>query len=139
LGSLPDGLYQFTDNALTIFSTWPVERLRSLETALRAVRAAPDPRTAVEAVLKDEPDLADLAHKLSSLSNPQTIIGFVTMLLTAIMLLISQSGTTINTQTVIENVTKPPTQVKQATVSIKKVPPPPPRRKNPKGHRKRRK
>jgi hypothetical protein len=103
MGSVPDGLYQFADNALTVFSTWPVERLQALAGGLQAAQAAANPQAAVQKVLSDEPALSDLARTLGALRDPQTFIAFVTMLLTAIMLITSQPGTTINAQTVIES------------------------------------
>jgi hypothetical protein len=103
MGSVPDGFYEITNDAITVFSTWPVERLQALEGALRAAQQSPDPGPALREVLSEEPGLADVAGRLSSIRDPPTVIAFVTMLLTAIMLLTSHPGTTIDYQTVIQS------------------------------------
>lgn len=136
-GWLIPGVYEFTDDAINVFSTWPVERLQAFSAALQAAQTDPDPRAAIEAVLKDEPELGELQRRLSSLRDPKTVIGFVTMLLTAIMLLTSQPGTTINAQTVIEKVVTQPTPTMSRATP--KKPPPSPRKRRKVNQQKRRK
>jgi hypothetical protein len=139
MGSIPDGFYDFTGDTLRIFSPWPAERLRALTKALAAARQAPDPRAAVEQALKNDPDLADLARRLSPMRDAAAFWGFIAVLLTAITLIIASQtdrSVTVNEQTVIERVMAKPST---ASPPKRKAAPPPPNRRKSKGRGKRRK
>jgi hypothetical protein len=117
-GAVPDGLYNFTDSALTIFSTWSTERLQRLRAALEAARMGENPREVVEEVLKGEPELEPIWQKLSPIRDGNTFYVFIGVILMTITLLVilstSGGGTTIqhqtvNVQTVIQHCLANPT------------------------------
>jgi hypothetical protein len=128
-GSVPDGLYQFTGDALNVFSTWPVDRLQRIVDAIQAARNAPNPQAAVQNVLRTEPELSGLARTLASLRDPQTVLAFIVVLLTTLQIVLSQaesgSTTTIKEQTVIEQVIREqPTPAVASRATAKRPPPP---------------
>ena len=137
IGTIPDGIYDFTESSLSILSTWHPDRLRRFADAIGAARRAPDPRAAVEATLAQDPDLAAIARRLSPLSDASAFWGFIAVLLTTITLLTSRGDTVVNEKTVIEHLNVHPAQVApqepQAThdppETVRKPPPPPPRKK----------
>jgi len=76
---------------LNIFSAWPVERLRNLTEAIEAATQAPNPRAAVEQALKSDPDLAELARRLSPMRDAAAFWGFIAVILATIALMTSKS------------------------------------------------
>ncbi len=141
MGWIPDGFYEFTDDTLNIFSTWPVERLRDLTKAIEAARQAPNPRAAVEQALKNDPDLAELARRLSAMRDAAAFWGFIAVILATIALLTSKSEShaVVSEQTVIEKVVSQSTPTVPQPVGRKPPPlPPPPKRRKPKGGKQRR-
>lgn len=144
MGSVPDGFYEFTDDTIRIFSTWPVERVQHLAGALAAARVAADPGAAIDA-LNEEPDLTELVKRLSPLRDASAFWAFIAVLLTVLNMTSASTNDptiTINQQTVIERiVTQSQPTVPGVHVTIPrpthttKKPPPPPPRKRPKGNK----
>jgi hypothetical protein len=106
MGSVPDGFYEFTDDTIRIFSTWPPARTQRLAAALENARAAADPEAAIDA-LKEEPSLTELIKRLSPLRDASAFWAFIAVLLTVLNMTTASTNDptiTINQQTVIERV-----------------------------------
>jgi hypothetical protein len=104
MGSVPEGLYEFTGDAINVFSTWPEDRLRRLTEALEHARAAADEQAAIGA-LESEPGLTDLLRRLSPLHDASAFWAFIAVLLTTLNMMTATTNdpnVTIREQTVIE-------------------------------------
>jgi hypothetical protein len=141
-GQIPDGFYEFTGDALNIFSTWPADRLRQLAAALESAQAAANQQAAIEA-LQNESDLEALVRRLSPLRDASAFWGFIAVVLSIVNMMTESTNDpniTINERTVIEHVIQAaPRSAPTATPTLhqgaEKTPPPSPKRKKPKGRR----
>jgi hypothetical protein len=118
-GSIPDGLYEFVGETLSIVSTWPRERVERVAAALEAARNAPNPRVAVEEVIAEQEDLLGIAKRLLIPGNAGEFWAMVAALMAALSLLSAREGgqkVIVNQQTIIEQIiTKPPVVKTQRT------------------------
>jgi hypothetical protein len=95
-GSLPDGFYEFVGEALNIVSSWPADRIRGLDEALREAKSAPNPRAAAEAAIAKNPDLLGIASKLLIPRDPAQFWAFIATLIALLTLLgVNQPDPTI--------------------------------------------
>jgi hypothetical protein len=112
MGSIPDGLYDFVGETLSIASTWSPERIQRLIAALQGARNAANPREATEAALAEDDELLDVVRRLVIPRNPAEFWAFIAALLALLMLLnasLSDPGITVNEQTVIQQIVNQPT------------------------------
>jgi hypothetical protein len=94
MGSVPDGLYDFTGETLRIISDWTPERRQRLATALQAVREQPNARVAAEAVIASEPELLAVAKRLLIPHTAGEFWALVAALVAILTLTQTGSGTT---------------------------------------------
>jgi len=87
VGSVPDGVYDTLDDTLNIVSTWSPDRITRLIESLEQARNAPDPLTATEGVLAQEPELWNIATRLLVPTNSAEFWAFVAALFAILMFL----------------------------------------------------
>ena len=96
VGSIPDGIFNATHNAIEVLAApqWTLDRLRGFAETLRIARDSDEPPEDIaERVREEAPELQSIADAL-----PRTrmeLYAFITLLLSALTILITQcsSGT----------------------------------------------
>jgi hypothetical protein len=107
MGTIPDGLYEFVENTLTVVSSWPTDRILKLVEALESARASTDPQGATEAVLAENKDIVGAVKGLTVPRNAGEFWAFVAVLLAVLMLVMGQRDdptVTVNVDQVIEEI-----------------------------------
>lgn len=75
VGSVPDGLYEFTGDTLRIVTSWSPARRHDLLEKLRAAQTAGRDRERAEAALRADPELGEVAKALADPARRGPVLG----------------------------------------------------------------
>lgn len=92
IGSVPDGVYDFLGETLTIASTWPADRLQRFATALEEAGREGDREAAEAAIAAEGHDLLEVAKRLAIPRDAGQFWAFVVMLIALLTLIRSCGG-----------------------------------------------
>jgi hypothetical protein len=105
MGSIPDGVYDFVGETLTVVSLWTPGRIARVVAGLERARNAADPRAATEAVLAEEGDLLGLVKRLVIPSDAGHFWALIAAFLALLQLMAAwheNPSVTVNETTVVE-------------------------------------